>query len=64
MNKFIKVKNQSREMFINIDYITRLYIIENEYFVDVLWDINHFYSVSEDDYYAILNSKVGENNDR
>lgn len=60
MKKFIKAKNVSRydnEVIINIDYIVRLYRIDDEYFVDLCWDINRVYSISEDDYNELLKLK-------
>lgn len=63
MMKFIKAKNKSRynnEVIINIDYIVRLYQIDDEYFVDLVWDLNRFYSISEDDYNELLKLKAGD----
>lgn len=66
MKKFIKAKKANgikmlfTEVIINIDYIVRLYQIEDEYFVDLFWDLDRFYIISEDDYNALLNLKAGD----
>lgn len=63
MKKFIKAINKSRydfETIINIDYIVRLYQSDGEYYVDVIWDLDRVYKITEENYNELLNLKAGD----